>query len=131
MNVCENCGRENEADADHCGDCGVALTAPDEVTPSVEFLRQSFKSPEQQEFALRCAQFLARIIGDRITLLRPETTWSDVSEWLGPGEMHAALLAVLLRNKFGADTKEFFYNSEVTTFRDFVDYACSREHDVA
>jgi hypothetical protein len=98
---------------------------------SVEFLRLLFKSPKEEEFAVRCAQFLARIVGEHITLLRPDTKWSEIIEWTGPSLFHAALLVAALKKEFGVDPKDFLANPEFTTFRDFVEYACGQEYDAA
>jgi hypothetical protein len=100
-------------------------------TPSVEFLRLFFKSPKEEEFAVRCAQFLSRIVGERVLLLRPETKWSEIIGWFGPSVVHAAGLALELKKEFAVDPKEILSTPEFTTFRDFVEYACNREDNAA
>jgi hypothetical protein len=95
----------------------------------VEFLRLFFKSPKEEEFAVHCARFLARIVGERVTLLRPDTKWSEIIAWVGPGFFHAVGLAAALKKEFGPLPEEVFANSEFVTFRDFVEYVCSREHN--
>ena len=137
MKRCTYCGKEYD---DTVTACSVDLQplvqvlpsperSSEECSPSVEFLRLFFKSPKEEEFAVRCAQFLARLVGERITLLRPDTKWSEIAEWVGPGIVHAGLLGAALTKEFGADPMQFLANSAFMTFRDFVEYVCSREHN--
>jgi hypothetical protein len=99
-----------------------------EASPSVEFIRLFFKSPKEEEFAVRCAQSIARVIGERVLLLRPDTPWSDILGWFRPGARNAALFALILKQEFGSDFNEVLRNHEFLTFREFVEYACSHEH---
>lgn len=96
--------------------------------PSIEFIRLFFKSPADEEFAVRCADFIAGVVGDRVLELRPDTKWSVILQWLGPKPAHPALFAMLLKKAFGPDVKEVIDAPEFMTFRDFVEYACSHKH---
>jgi hypothetical protein len=139
MKRCVYCGKEYDDTATVCvvdRQPVVRVLPPPEGSseqsnPSVEFLRLLFKSPKEEEFAVRCAQFLAGIVGERITLLRPDTKWSEIIGWSGPSFFHAAALAIALRKELGVDPKEILANPEFTTFRDFVEYACAREDKTA
>jgi len=72
------------------------------------------------------------MVGDRITLLRPDTRWSEIIEWSGgPGLVPAVLLALALKKEFGVDAKEILANPDFTTFRDLVEYVCNREDKAA
>ncbi len=139
MKRCTYCGQEYK---DTVTVCAVdrqpvvqVLPAPDPASAqfnwSVEFLRLLFKSPKEEEFAVHCAQFLARIVGERITLLRPDTKWSEIIEWAGPNSVHGLLLAMALKKEFGVDPKEILDNPQFTTFRDFVENVCGREEEPA
>ena len=101
------------------------------TNPSVEFIRLFFKSQAEEQFAVRCAQFLAGMVGERVTLLRPDTKWSEIFEWVGSSPVHATLSAFALRKEFGADAKEAIDNAAFLTFREFVEYVCRREHHTA
>jgi len=85
-----------------------------------------FRSPKEEEFAVRCARFLASLVGERVRLLRPDTKWSEIIDWFGPDLVHAALLATALNKEFGVCAKEIIANPEFMTLRDFVEYVCSR-----
>jgi hypothetical protein len=134
MRRCTYCGKEYDDAATVCvidRQPVVQVLAPAEddpkqSNPSVEFLRLVFKSPKEEDFAVCCAGVLARIVGERITLLRPDTKFSEILEWSGPSPVHAVLLAMVLKKEFGLDTNEILANPEFTTFRDLVEYACSR-----
>jgi hypothetical protein len=136
MRRCTYCGKEYDDAASVCVIDGQPLAAVPPTPegsakhsrPAVEFIRLFFKSRAQEEFAVRCAQSIARIVGERITLLRPDTTWSEILEWFGPGVRNAALFAAVLRQEFGSDFNEVLRNREFMTFREFVEYVCSREH---
>jgi hypothetical protein len=104
--------------------------SPRHSDPSVEFLRLLFKSPNEEEFAVRCAQFLARIVGNRVSLLRPDTTLAEIIEWSGRS-IDGLLLAIVLEREFGVDLKEILANPEFTTFRDLVEHVCAREDKTA
>lgn len=84
--------------------------------------------PEEEEFAVHCAQLIARTVGERISLLRPDTTWSEILGWYGPGICDAVLFGVVLKREFGSDFNQVLQNHEFMTFREFVEYACSHEH---
>jgi hypothetical protein len=108
--------------------------------PSVEFIRLFFKSPTEEEFAVRCAQFIANIVGERVLLLRPDTTWSEIFQWLGPRRGHTNLHVELVRNalfadslkkEFGAPAKEIIANSDFMTFRDLIEDVCRHELEKA
>jgi hypothetical protein len=99
--------------------------------PSVEFIRMFFKSPTEEEFAVECAEFIAKFVGDRVLDLRPDTRWSEILQWFGPKPAHAALFAMLLKKRFGKDVKEIIAASEFMTFRVFVEYVCNHEHSAA
>ena len=137
MKRCTYCGREYDDTATVCVTDQQPLVqvlpssevGSKEPNPSVEFLRLFFESPKEEDFAVRCAQFLARIVGERITELRPDTKWSEIVEWGGPSLMGAGLLGAALTKEFGADPMQFLANSEFMTFRDFVEYVCSRGHN--
>jgi hypothetical protein len=140
MRRCAYCGKEYDDTVRLCAvdrQSVVDVPAIPEGVPtqsncSVEFLRLFFKSPKEEEFAIRCAQFLARIVGERVTLLRPDTKWSEIIEWSGgPSLLHAALLAAALIKEFGVDAEEILANPEFMTFRDLVEYVCTREHKAA
>src|SRR5437764_8888353 len=110
MKPCAYCGRENEDDATRCRECGttefvVAMpqSPPPRSGPSVEFIRLFFKSPAEEEFAVRCAEFIAGVVGERVLQLRPDTKWSEILQWFGPKPVHGALFTMLLKKKFGAD----------------------------
>jgi hypothetical protein len=98
---------------------------------SLEFPGLLFESPREEEFAVRCAQFLTRFVGGRITLLRPDTKWSEIIKWSGPSFFHAAALGMALEREFGVDAKRIFSNREFTTFRDLVEYVFTREDKAA
>jgi hypothetical protein len=102
-----------------------AVDDPELSNPSVEFLRLFFKSPKEQELAVSLAEVLARIVGQRIALLRPGTRFSDILEWSGPSPVHAIILAVALQKEFDLDTKKMLANPQFWTFRDLVEHACS------
>jgi hypothetical protein len=102
-----------------------------ESNPSVEFIRVFFKSPKEEEFAVRCAQSIACVVGERVSLLRPETTWSEILGWFRSGARDAALFALILKKEFGSDFNEVLSNYEFLTFREFVEYACSHERKSA
>jgi len=99
--------------------------------PSVEFIRMFFKSPTEEQFAVRCAEFVASFVGERVILLRPDTKWSEIFQWVGPSPIHAALFGVALKKEFGADAKEIIATAEFMTFREFVEYVCRHEHNAA
>ena len=131
---CTYCGKEYDDTATACVIDGqpVALVRPPELRaqeskPSVEFIRLFFKSQEEEEFAVRCARFIARVVGERVNLLRPDTTWSEIFQWLGPDVGHEAVFILLLREEFGSAYKEVASNYEFVTFRDFVEYGCRRD----
>lgn len=96
-------------------------------TPSIEFIRLFFNSPKEEQFAVRCAEFLAGMVGDRIMQLRPETTWAEIFQWRGSSLLHSAMFALALKEKFGTDVDEIMANPEFMTFREFVEYVCSRD----
>jgi len=130
MKCCSYCGRDNEDDAIRCPECGtaefvVAIPYADSAaSPSVEFIRLFFKSPKEEEFAVRCAQFLAKTVGEPIKLLRSDTKWSEISQWVGSSlSRESLLLTFALKKEFGA------YPDDLMTFRDFVEYICCREHN--
>lgn len=133
MRRCTYCGKEYDDSATACGidQQPVAEVPAIPEDPSVAFLRLLFNSPKEEDFAIRCAQFLARIVGERITLLRPDTKWSEIIEWFGPSSAHGALLAIALHKEFGVAPNEILANPEFTTFRDFVEYVCDREDKAA
>ena len=99
--------------------------------PSVEFIRMFFNSSAEEAFAVRCAEVLASLAGERIDQLRPDTKWAEILQWAGPTPVHVVLFAEVLKKEFGADAKEIIANSEFMTFREFVEYACSHEHHAA
>lgn len=135
MRRCTYCGKEHDDLATACAvdhePVEQVVERPKPGNSSFEFLRLIFKSPIREEFAVECAEFLARIIGDRIAPLRPDTKWSEIIEWLGHGVMGVSLLDVALAKKFGVVATEFLANSEFMTFRDFVEYACERRRNNA
>ena len=100
MRRCTYCGKEYDDTATICViDRQPVSQAPlpadgssKRSDPSVEFLRLLFKVPREEELAARFAQFLARFIGDRILLLRPDTNWSEIISWYGSGPVHAFYL---------------------------------------
>jgi hypothetical protein len=130
MKSCEYCGRENEDNALHCKECGttefVAAAVPQSQprVPSVEFIRMYFNSPVEEEFAVRCTQFLAGIIGERIIELRPDMKWSKICKLFGPTPAHAFALECKLQTEFGEVAKDLIANSDFMTFREFVEAAC-------
>jgi hypothetical protein len=99
--------------------------------PSVEFIRLFFKSPKQEELAVRCAQSIACLVGHRVVQLRPDTTWSEIFGWRGLGPANAALFMLALRRQFGPCVKELNAASDFMTFREFIEYVCGREHSRA
>src|SRR5262249_23653323 len=109
MRRCTYCGKEYDDAATVCAidrQPVVQVRSPPEggpkqSIPSFEFLRLLFKSPKEEEFAMRCAQFLARVVGEQVALLRPDTKWSEIIEWSGPSVVHAAALALALKKEFG------------------------------
>ena len=131
MRRCTYCGKEYDDTATACvidrQPLTEVLNSSKDATHSVEFLRLLFKSPDQEEFAVRCAQLLAKIAGDRITLLRPDTKWSEIIEWAGPTSSHATGLALALKKEVGVDPKDILTYPEFTTFRDLVEYVCASE----
>ena len=133
MKRCIYCGKEHDETAKICTidrQPVVEVCAPQpnpSADPSVAFLRLLFRSPKEEELAIRCAEFLAGIAGDRIGLLRPDTKWSEIIEWLGPRYRDGVLLALLLKKKFGVDPEEVLANPEFTTFRDLVQHVSDRE----
>jgi hypothetical protein len=135
MKRCTYCGKEHE---DTATVCDVDRESLVQVYPpannaeasecSVEFIRLFFKSPEEEEFAVRCAKVIARFLGERSKLLRPDTTWSEIFLWFGQSTRDAAMFALLLKKEFGRDFREVLNNYEFMTFRDFVEHVCGREH---
>jgi len=136
MRRCTYCGAEYE---DAVAVCIIDRQPVVEVLPPpgrnlrrayapVEFLRLMFKSPKEEEFAVRCAEFLAIIVGKRVKLLRPDTKWSEIIGWVGEGRGQAIFLVMALRRELGVDLHEILANPELTTFRDFVEHVCSREN---
>ncbi len=99
-----------------------------ESEPSVEFVRLFFKSPKEEVLAVRCAQSIARLVGDRVLQLRPDTTWSKIFGWRGAGPASAALFMVALRREFGVSVKQIKAAADFMTFREFIEYVCGREH---
>lgn len=77
---------------------------------------------------MRCAEFIAGVVGERALQLRPDTKWSEILRWFGPKPAHGYLFAMLLKKKFGTDVDEILAASEFMTFREFVEYVCSHEH---
>lgn len=135
MRRCSYCGQEYDDAAtvcviDHYPVAEVAQAQSDvaESRFSVEFIRLFFKSPKQEEFAVRCAKIIARSVGERILLLRPDTTWSEIFQWYGSSTKDAAMFALRLKAKFGPEFKAVLANHEFMTFRDFVEHVCSDEH---
>lgn len=142
MKPCAYCGRENEDQAALCPECGTtgfvlpqprqpsspprSIYAPSGI--SVDFIRIFFKSPVEEEFAVECAEFIARVVGERVLQLRPNTKWSEILQWLGPTPKHQAVFALLLRLKFRKDVDEFIAAAGATTFREYVEYVCRHEH---
>jgi hypothetical protein len=131
MKACAYGGRENEDNAVNCKECGTAEFATPvphsqrmPTIPSVEFIRMFFNSPVEEEFAVRCTQFLARIIGERIIELRPDMKWSEICKLLGPTPAHAFVLSYKLRTEFGEVAKDLIANLDFMTFREFVEAAC-------
>ncbi len=140
MKPCAYCGRENKDEALLCSECGTSdfvpppllkPALPSRPASSVDFIRIFFKSPAEEEFAVTCAEFIARIVGERVLLLRPDTKWSEILQWLGPKPGHSVVFALLLRRKFRADMDEFLAASSVTTFRDYVEYVCRHQPSAA
>ncbi|MGO8929936.1 MAG: hypothetical protein ACLQU3_23965 [Limisphaerales bacterium] len=139
MRRCTYCGKEYDDTVTVCAidrQPVVQVLPPPEgsseqTKPPVEFIRLFFKSPEEEEFAVRSAQYIAGIVGERVTLLRPETTWSEILEWFGPSVVRVRLFETALLKKFGSDLKEVLTNPDFMTFRDFVEYACKRERKTA
>ena len=134
MRRCSYCGKEYEDTVTVClfDQKPVMPVVQVPPQPSVEFIRLFFKSPQEEEFAIRCARFIARVAGGRVSLLRPDTTWAEIFRWQGPEFSDAAMFLFLFTEEFGAAAyKEVVANYEFMTFRDFVEYACRREHRAA
>ena len=102
-----------------------------ESEPSVEFIRMFFKSSKEEECAVRCAQSIARLVGDHVLQLRPDTTWSEIFGWRGTGPANVAIFMVALRRQFGPGVKEINAASDFMTFREFIEYVCAREYNHA
>ena len=134
MKSCTYCGRDNEDDAICCVECSTAqfvvATRPS-PRASVEFIRLFFKLPAEEQVAVRCAQLLASTVGELVSGLRPDTKWSEIFAWFGPGPADAAVCVLVLRKEFGAFAHETIAASEFMTFRDFVEYVSSHEHNAA
>jgi hypothetical protein len=132
MRRCVYCGKEYDDTATICvidsHPVFQVLPAPEgnseQSKPSVEFIRLFFKSPKEEKFAVRSARYIAGVVGERVTSLRPETTWSEIFNWFGPSVVRATLFATVLTKEFGSDFKEMTPNPEFMTFRDFVEYVC-------
>jgi hypothetical protein len=90
-----------------------------------------FESPTEEEFAVRCAEFVASLAGERVTLLRPDTKWSEIFQWVGRNPVHTALFTLLLKKRFGHDVDEMVAVAEFMTFREFVEYVCRPERSAA
>ena len=139
MRRCTYCGKEYDDAATVCAvdlePVVPVLPAPEgsspQSNPSVEFLRLLFNSPKEEEFAIRCAHFLTQFAGDRINLLRPDTRWSEILGWFRPTLADPAFFAMVLKKKFGVNAIEILANPEFTTFRDLVEYVCSRADKAA
>ena len=94
-----------------------------------EFIRLFFKSPEQEQLAVRCARFIASLVGERIVDLRPDTRWSEIFEWAGPSPAHLAAFTFALKKEFGAAAQLIIDDPECMTFREFVESACGAERE--
>ncbi|MGH8248328.1 MAG: hypothetical protein ACREUU_18065 [Gammaproteobacteria bacterium] len=98
---------------------------------SVEFIRLFFKSPAEEECALRCARCVASMVGERIADLRPDTKWSEIFQWVARTPAHTVAFVFALKKEFGAAGKALIADPDAMTFREFVEYVCSPDHNAA
>jgi len=146
MNSCDNCGCDNEETAILCRKCGtadsVSAAPPAPLEPESsrtevaarnlgEFIRLFFKSPKQEQFAVRCARFIANMVGERIADLRPDTRWSEIFQWAGRSPAHTVAFTFALKKEFGAAANWIIDDPECMTFREFVEYVCGPERNAA
>jgi len=88
-----------------------------------EFIRLFFKSPKQEQLAVRCARFIASLVGERIADLRPDTRWSEIFQWAGRSPAHTVAFTFALKKEFGSAAKGIIDDPACMTFREFVEYA--------
>lgn len=80
---------------------------------------------------MRCARFIASLVGERIADLRPDTRWSEIFEWAGRSPAHTVAFTYALKKEFGAAAKQIIDDPACMTFREFVEYACGPERKAA
>ena len=147
MNSCDYCGCDNEETAILCRKCGTAESVvatapgvPQEFESSKtdvaarnlgEFIRLFFKSPKQEQLAVRCSRFIASLVGERIADLRPDTRWSEIFEWAGRSPAHTVAFTFALKKEFGAAAKQIIDDPACMTFREFVEHASGPDRNAA
>ena len=146
MHSCDYCGCDNEETAILCRKCGTAapviaappaLPEPESSRTEVaarnlgEFIRLFFKSPKQEQVAVRCSRFIASMVGERIADLRPDTRWSEIFQWAGRSPAHTVAFTFALKKEFGAAAKQIIDDPACMTFREFVEHASGPDRNAA
>lgn len=86
------------------------------------FIGLFFPVPIQQEIALRWARRLARVIGERVNDLRPETTLAEILDWAAESKVDPIDFAVVFEPELRGAFASFLDDPDDATFRQMVEH---------
>jgi hypothetical protein len=97
---------------------------------------RAYFPPELHDTAFSLALSIARIVGPRVKLLRPETTLDEIIEWLGPhyvrgkDSLDNVELIMAIEEDLGVAfmlPDEMASKSDTATFRELVESVAAKE----
>jgi hypothetical protein len=107
----------------------VPMTSPPN-TPSqnveVKFIRLLFTNPVEEEIAFRWASRLARLVGEQVRQLRPQTTLTEMLRWASRANVDSMDFVVVFEPELRMDFAGFLDNSDHATFRELVQHSAQK-----
>lgn len=102
-------------------------TEPEPANVVYEFIRLVFPDPAAEKIAIQCARLLAARVGHRVALLRPETTFAEIADWIEISSRRNVEFITALEAELGFEMDEFLHDLDHVTFRELVDHAVQRQ----
>ena len=95
-----------------------------------------FPSPHEEDVAVWWADFLSAFVGEQVSMLRPNTCFSEIFSWVeshsdDPVRFVLAVMEEFSIGEWSLDLHGFLDYLRQMTFREFVEYAAKRQTDVA
>lgn len=96
-------------------------------TQTAEAIGIFFPVVGEEVLAIRVARLLAELVPDFVSVLRPETTLTQIFDWAKSNRTDTVRFVDSLERELGIELDEFIDDFDHTTFRELVEYAARHQ----